>query len=66
VGGVAERDPVRPAPHGRAPAPAALSPIPARSRRLPRGVGSAIHATWRPYGTAGGHWRAAPTLESPD
>ena len=67
-GGLAERDPVRPAPDGGAPAAAALSTgAPDRKTSSSPGSRQRDTATWRPLrGTAGGHWRAAPALVSPD
>jgi len=63
----AERDPVRSAPRGRSPAPAALSGRALEQQSLPSpGSRQRDITTWRPSGTAGGHWRAAPTLESQD
>ena len=68
VGGLAERDPLRPATDGRTPAPAALSGgSPAWTPASSPGSRQRDITTWRPHpGTAAGHWRAAPTLASPD
>jgi hypothetical protein len=50
---VAERDPVRPAPHGRTPATGPLSSGADLQHRLPRGVGSASMLRGGPMGPPG-------------
>ena len=67
VGGLAERDPVR-SHAGRAGSGASRAEAaPGAQQSSSPGSWQRDTTTWRrPRATAGGHWRAAPTLESPD